>query len=102
PDPQDRLGEELGSAVAEVVATDLCQDDVAQAPPTHRFGDTRRFGSVDPAARPVRRDRAERATTRAVRSKEHQRRGPPRPAFGEVRAPRLAAHGPESEFTQEV
>ena len=91
-DLADRLREDAGAAVCLVVAIDRRNHRVLEAHGLHRLGDSPRLIEVE-LGRLAMRDRAVRARARADVAENHERRRAVVPAFADVRAMRVLAHG---------
>jgi hypothetical protein len=94
-DPADRLGVQPGAAVWEVVSRDAGDGGVAQARRVDALGHPARFVAVD-RLRPAGVDLAEVAAPGALVTPDEERRLVVLPAFDDVRAARLLAHGVQS------
>ena len=100
PDGADRLdaaGDVGHPAVGEIVAGDHRQHDVVEIHATHRLGDARRLVECR-RQRLACVDEAEAAGAGAAVTEQHQRRRAVGPAFRQVRAAGVLAHGDEPEL----
>ena len=100
PELPDRLGEDVGAAVGQVVAGDARDDDVLQAQSGDRLGDAARLVIVEPG-RAARLDVAEAAGAGAGVAQDHDRGGALVPALPDVRAVGLLADGVEVQAAEQ-
>ena len=100
PEAADRLGEDPGAAVGQVVAGDAGDDDVLEAQRGDRLGHPARLVVVEPG-RPAGLDRAEPARPGAGVAEDHDRGRPLVPALPDVRAVGLLADRVQLEAAEE-
>ena len=101
PKRADRLREDVGATVGQVVAGDARHDHVLQAHRADRLRDAARLVRVIPA-RPAGLHRAEPAGSGAGVAEDHDGGGALLPALADVRAARLLADRVEREATHEA
>ena len=101
PQAADRLGEDPGAAVGQVVAGDAGDDDVLEAERGDRLGDPARLIVVEPG-RPAGLDGAEPAGPGAGVAEDHDRRRALVPALPDVRAAGLLADRVQLEAAQQA
>ena len=99
-DRVDGRREHRGTAVGQVVARDACDHDVRETERADCVGHAARLVGVD-RERLARVDLAEPARARAAVTEDHECRRAIRPAFVDVRAAGLLAHGVQVEITDE-
>ncbi len=97
----DRVGEDRGASVRQIVAVDRRDDDVAQAERVDGVGDADRFVGIGGLGTSV-RHRAIGARAGAHLAENHERGGAVMPALADVRALRFLAHGVEVELAHEA
>src|SRR5439155_22635976 len=100
-DGADAVYEVLRTAVAQVVAVDTGDDDVAQVQRGNRLREIERFLRVERQRTPV-ADIAEGAAPRAEIAHDHERRRALAEAFADVRARGLFAHRVQAVLAQDL
>ena len=97
----DRVGEDAGAAVSQVIAIHGRDDGILQAHALHRFGDARRLRRVELVRPPV-RHRAVCARSRADVAEDHEGSGPVVPALADVGTARILADRVELEVLHDA
>ena len=96
----DRLGKYTCTAVVEIVPVHRCDNNVPEVHTTQRLGHASGLRPIYGGTGLAGFDTTETAPTCANVAKNHDGRGPISPAFTQVRAEGLLAHGVKLELTK--